>query len=34
MTKGHSSGTQSHWNGYKLDISIGTCNDNYIKSMF
>ena len=27
---GHASGTYSHWNGYKVDISRSTCNDNYI----
>lgn len=29
---GHASGTQSHWNGYKLDISLNTCNNNHIQS--
>lgn len=27
---GHSSGTYSHWNGYKLDIRPATCIDSYI----
>lgn len=27
---GHSSGTYSHWNGYKVDISITTCVNNWI----
>ncbi|GGU38606.1 hypothetical protein [Nocardioides albus] len=31
---GHSGGTYSHWNGYKLDISKGTCIGNYIKNNF
>ena len=31
---GHSSGTYSHWNGYKLDISKYTCIGNYIKAHF
>ncbi|GAA1417529.1 hypothetical protein ACFQZ4_39680 [Catellatospora coxensis] len=31
---GHSSGTYSHWNGYKLDISKYTCIGNYIKNNF
>lgn len=31
---GHSSGTYSHWNGYKLDIRPSTCVDNYIASNF
>jgi hypothetical protein len=31
---GHSGGTYSHWNGYKLDISKGTCVGNYIKNNF
>lgn len=31
---GHSSGTYSHWNGYKVDISRTTCVTNYIKSHF
>ncbi|GAA1867448.1 hypothetical protein GCM10009751_27070 [Myceligenerans crystallogenes] len=31
---GHSSGTYSHWNGYKVDISKYTCVGNYIKNNF
>ena len=31
---GHASGTYSHWNGYKLDISKYTCIGNYIKNNF
>jgi hypothetical protein len=31
---GHSSGTYSHWNGYKLDISKTTCIGSYIKNNF
>ncbi len=31
---GHASGTYSHWNGYKVDISRSTCNDNYIKGHY
>ena len=31
---GHASGTYSHWNGYKVDISRSTCNDNYITSHY
>ena len=31
---GHSSGTYSHWNGYKLDISVSTCHSNYITSKY
>ncbi|GGR54647.1 hypothetical protein J2S40_002636 [Nocardioides luteus] len=31
---GHSSGTYSHWNGYKLDISKTTCVGKYIKNNF
>jgi hypothetical protein len=27
---GHASGTYSHWNGYKVDISRSSCNDNWI----
>ena len=30
----HASGTYSHWNGYKLDISRSTCNDNYIRGHY
>jgi hypothetical protein len=31
---GHSSGTYSHWNGYKLDISPTVCIDSYISNNF
>ncbi|MFY9916225.1 MAG: hypothetical protein WAK18_16255 [Nocardioidaceae bacterium] len=31
---GHASGTYSHWNGYKVDISRSTCNDSYITSHY
>jgi hypothetical protein len=31
---GHSSGTQSHWNGYKLDITPSVCVSDYIKNHF
>ncbi|WP_196279116.1 hypothetical protein [Catellatospora vulcania] len=31
---GHSSGTYSHWNGYKLDISKYSCIGNYITGHF
>lgn len=31
---GHASGTYSHWNGYKLDYSLGTCVSNYIRNSF
>jgi hypothetical protein len=31
---GHASGTYSHYNGYKIDISHSTCNNNYIKNNF
>lgn len=31
---GHASGTYSHWNGYKLDISLNSCITNYIKGNF
>lgn len=31
---GHASGTYSHWNGYKLDMSLSSCLDNYIKGTF
>ena len=31
---GHASGTYSHWNGYKLDISRSTCNDNWIRGTY
>lgn len=31
---GHASGTYSHFNGYKVDISRSTCNDNYIRNNY
>ena len=31
---GHASGTYSHWNGYKVDITKGTCIGSYIKNAF
>lgn len=31
---GHASGTYSHWNGYKVDISFNTCINNYITGSF
>ena len=31
---GHASGTYSHYNGYKIDISDYTCISNYIKNNF
>ncbi|MFF0270114.1 hypothetical protein [Kribbella sp. NPDC004536] len=31
---GHASGTYSHWNGYKVDISKYTCIGNYIHNNF
>jgi hypothetical protein len=31
---GHASGTYSHWNGYKVDISKYTCIGNYITNNF
>ena len=31
---GHASGTYSHWNGYKVDISHNSCIDSYIKNSF
>jgi hypothetical protein len=31
---GHASGTYSHYNGYKVDISRSTCNDNYIRNHY
>ncbi|KAB8141844.1 hypothetical protein F8S13_17045 [Chloroflexia bacterium SDU3-3] len=31
---GHASGTYSHWNGYKVDISISTCVNNWITSAY
>jgi hypothetical protein len=27
-------GTYSHWNGYKFDIGLNSCIDNYIKKSF
>ena len=31
---GHADGTYSHWNGYKIDISVNTCINNYVTSSF
>ncbi|HZM76241.1 MAG TPA: hypothetical protein VFC19_10970 [Candidatus Limnocylindrales bacterium] len=31
---GHASGTYSHWNGWKVDISKYTCVGNYIRNNF
>ena len=31
---GHSGGTYSHWNGWKIDISKYTCIGNYIRNNF
>ncbi|WP_326797026.1 hypothetical protein OG946_17570 [Streptomyces sp. NBC_01808] len=31
---GHAGGTYSHWNGYKLDYSLGTCVNNYVTGNF
>jgi len=31
---GHAGGTNSHWNGYKLDWSLNSCIDNYIRNSF
>ncbi|MFO0573685.1 MAG: hypothetical protein U1A78_06805 [Polyangia bacterium] len=31
---GHASGTYSHWNGYKVDISITSCISSYITRNF
>ncbi|WP_069817073.1 hypothetical protein [Streptomyces sp. TP-A0874] len=31
---GHADGTYSHWNGYKLDLSMTSCLTNYITSAF
>ena len=31
---GHASGTYSHWNGYKVDISKSTCVNSYIKNHY
>lgn len=31
---GHATGTVSHWNGFKVDITPSVCVSNYIKSNF
>ncbi|WBB69442.1 hypothetical protein [Micromonospora sp. WMMD812] len=31
---GHAGGTYSHWNGYKVDIALSTCIQNYISSHY
>ncbi|MDT8912467.1 hypothetical protein [Amycolatopsis sp. PS_44_ISF1] len=31
---GHASGTYSHYNGYKVDISHNSCIDGYVKNTF
>lgn len=31
---GHASGTYSHWNGYKVDIALSACIQNYISAYF
>ncbi|GAA3438447.1 hypothetical protein [Kutzneria kofuensis] len=31
---GHASGTYSHYNGYKVDISHNSCIDNYVHNSF
>lgn len=31
---GHASGTQSHYNGYKVDVAKSSCLDSYIKKSF
>jgi len=31
---GHAGGSQSHWNGYKIDISLSSCVDSYIQNRF
>ncbi len=31
---GHSAGTYSHWNGYKIDIGVSSCINNYIYRNF
>ena len=31
---GHASGTYSHWNGYKVDVTHRTCIDSYIHNAF
>ncbi|MER6124298.1 hypothetical protein ABT173_16900 [Streptomyces sp. NPDC001795] len=28
--KGHSPGTYSHWNGYKVDVKVTSCVDTYV----
>ncbi|GGP83887.1 hypothetical protein ACWDY7_32335 [Streptomyces calvus] len=32
--RGHASGTYSHYNGYKADIALNSCVNNYITSRF
>jgi hypothetical protein len=31
---GHATGTYSHWNGYKVDVSLSTCIQNYISANY
>jgi hypothetical protein len=31
---GHASGTYSHWNGYKLDMSLSNCLNGYVQGTF
>jgi hypothetical protein len=31
---GHAAGTYSHYNGYKVDISHNSCDDNYVHNSF
>jgi hypothetical protein len=31
---GHSSGTHSHYNGYKIDVRLSTCVDQYVVTHF
>ncbi|CAF2362827.1 unnamed protein product [Rotaria sp. Silwood2] len=31
---GHAGGTYSHWNGYKIDISVNSCINSYITKQF
>ncbi|CAF0727614.1 unnamed protein product [Rotaria sp. Silwood1] len=31
---GHAGGTYSHWNGYKIDISLNSCINSYITKQF
>lgn len=31
---GHADGTYSHWNGYKLDMSLSDCIQNYVTANF